>query len=136
MHQEEVIAGVVYDPLRNELFTAIKGAGAQLDGRRIRVSENAKLRDALLVTGFPFQGGEQTKRWLKSFATILPRAQSVHRNGASVLDLAYIACGRYDEIAGILRDRYAGLADRVTFPMPDDPAHDEQVAGVIAQLRA
>jgi len=96
LHKDEILAGVVYDALRNELFSARKGAGAQLDGRRIRVSETSKLSDSLLCTGFPGSKGPETKFWLKSFAALMPRAQSIHRTGSSVLDLAYIACGRYD----------------------------------------
>ena len=94
--ENEVIACVVYDAFRNELFTARKGAGAQLDGRRIRVSGNSKLTDSLLCTGFPYRKGAETKFWLRTFAAIMPRAQSIHRTGSSVLDLAYVACGRYD----------------------------------------
>lgn len=93
---EEILLGVIYDPLRNELFTARKGAGAQLDNRRIRVSDTARVSDALLCTGFPYRKPADTKPWLKTFATVLPRAQSIHRNGASVLDFAYLAAGRYD----------------------------------------
>lgn len=95
-YQDEVVAAVVYDALRNELFTARKGAGAQLDGRRIRVSDKSKLSDSLLCTGFPYRGGAETKFWLKTFAALMPRAQSIHRTGSSILDLAYVACGRYD----------------------------------------
>ena len=94
--KQDVLVAVVYDPLRNELFTARKGAGAQLDGRRIRVSETSRLSDSLLCTDFASGQGTRTKFWLKTFAALLPRAQSIHRNGSSVLDLAYIACGRYD----------------------------------------
>ncbi len=95
-HENEVIASVVYDSIRNELFTARKGAGAQLDGRRIRVSGISKLTDSLLCTGFPYRQGAETKFWLRTFAAVMPRAQSIHRTGSSVLDLAYVACGRYD----------------------------------------
>jgi len=95
-HQDEAVVAVVYDALRNELFTARKGGGAQLEGRRIRVSENSRLSDSLLCTGFPYRDGAETKLWLKTFATLMPRAQSIHRTGSSVLDLAYVACGRYD----------------------------------------
>jgi len=98
--KEEIIAAVVYDPFRNELFTARKGAGAQLDNRRIRVSDKSRLSDSLLCTDFPQRSNsaskEQTKVWLKSFAGVLPRAQSVHSSGSPVLDLAYVAAGRYD----------------------------------------
>lgn len=95
-HNDDILLGVIYDPLRNELFSARKGAGAQLDNRRIRVSDTARLSDALLCTGFPYRTSEETKPWLKSFASVLPRAQSVHRTGSSALDLAYVAAGRYD----------------------------------------
>ena len=94
--QGEAVIAVVYDALRNELFTAKKGGGAQLEGRRIRVSDNNRLSDSLLCTGFPYREGSETKLWLKTFAALMPRAQSIHRTGSSVLDLAYIACGRYD----------------------------------------
>jgi len=95
-YKKEVIVGVIYDALRNELFTARKGAGAQLDGRRIRVSGTSRLSNSLLCTNNPYQQGAQTKIWLKTFAALMPRAQSIHRTGSSVLDLAYVACGRYD----------------------------------------
>lgn len=94
--QGEPVVAVIYDAIRNELFSARKGAGAQLDGRRIRVSENSRLSDSLLCTGFPYRDGAETKLWLKTFAALMPRAQSIHRTGSSVLDLAYVACGRYD----------------------------------------
>ena len=98
--KKEIVAAVVYDPFRNELFTARKGAGAQLDNRRIRVSDKSRLSDSLLCTDFPQRSNklakEQTKAWLKSFAGVLPRAQSVQRSGSPVLDLAYVAAGRYD----------------------------------------
>ncbi len=94
--QGSPVAAVVYDPLRNELFSARKGGGAQLDGRRIRVSQNSRLKDGLLCTGFPYRSGNKLKQWMKTFAALMPRAQSIHRTGSSVLDLAYVACGRYD----------------------------------------
>ncbi len=94
--QGEVVVAVVYDPIRNELFSAHKGGGAQLEGRRIRVSQNSRLKDSLLCTGFPYRSGANLKRWMKTFAGLMPRAQSIHRTGSSVLDFAYVACGRYD----------------------------------------
>ena len=95
-YQSETVVAVVYDALRNELFSARKGGGAQLEGRRIRVSENSRLSDSLLCTGFPYRDGAEAKLWFKTFASLMPRAQSIHRTGSSVLDLAYVACGRYD----------------------------------------
>ncbi len=95
-YQNEPVAAVIYDPIRNELFSARKGGGAQLDGRRIRVSQNSRLKDSLLCTGFPYRSGNKLKQWMKTFAALMPRTQSIHRTGSSVLDLAYVACGRYD----------------------------------------
>lgn len=92
----EPVVAVVYDPLRNELFSAYKGGGAQMDGRRIRVSKKSRLKDSLLCTGFPYTGGSRLKHWMKTFAALMPRSQSIHRTGSSVLDLAYVAAGRYD----------------------------------------
>ena len=94
--KNEIVVAVVYDAIRNELFTARKGSGAQLDGRRIRVSSNTKLSQSLLCTGFPYREAQDTKPWIRTFALVLPRAQSVHRSGSSVLDFAYVADGRYD----------------------------------------
>jgi len=95
-YQGEAVVAVVYDALRNELFTARKGGGAQLEGRRIRVSDVSRLSDSLLCTGYPYRDAAEIKLWLKTFAALMPRSQSIHRTGSSVLDLAYIACGRYD----------------------------------------
>lgn len=94
--KEQVEIAVVYDPFRNELFSASQGSGAQLDGRRIRVSDKKRLADSLLCTGFPGRAANEVRPWLKSFAALLPRAQSIHRTGSSVLDFAWLACGRYD----------------------------------------
>lgn len=96
MKDGQPMLAVVYDPFRNELFTAIKGRGAQLDGRRIRVSSRSKLAESMLCTGFPYRDMDEIKPWLKTFAIVLPRAQNIHRTGSSVLDFAYVACGRYD----------------------------------------
>ncbi|MCL4159069.1 UNVERIFIED_CONTAM: hypothetical protein GTU68_056082 [Idotea baltica] len=95
-YKNEVTVAVIFDAIRNELFTARKGRGAQLDGRRMRVSTVTKLSQSLLCTGFPYRDAKDTKAWLKSFAHILPRAQGIHRTGSSVLDFAYVAAGRYD----------------------------------------
>lgn len=94
--RDDIVLAVVYDPLRNELFSTRKGSGAQLDGRRIRVSETPKISDGLLGTGFPNRGDANTKPWLRTFALVLPRAQTIHRSGCPALDMAYVAAGRYD----------------------------------------
>lgn len=87
---------VVYDPLRNELFTASRGAGAQLDGRRIRVSKQHKLEGSLLGTGFPFRNEQYLDAYLNMFRDIFPQTAGIRRTGSAALDLAYVACGRLD----------------------------------------
>lgn len=87
---------VIYDPVRDELYTASKGRGAQLNNRRIRVSERISLEGALLGTGFPFKDPKLLPGYLRTFhAFSLPTA-GIRRAGAAALDLAYLAAGRLD----------------------------------------
>jgi len=86
----------VYDPCRQELFTAERGGGAYLNGRRLRVSSTERLIDALLVTGFPYQVHETADALVGLFAAFLSRAQAVRRLGSAALDLCYVAAGRFD----------------------------------------
>ncbi|MGH8251352.1 MAG: inositol monophosphatase family protein [Steroidobacteraceae bacterium] len=96
-HRDRTEVGVVLDPLRGELFTAARGEGAQLDGRRLRVTERKGLDGALIGTGFPYR---EDRRWLKSYLAMLEHVMSstagVRRPGAASLDLAYVAAGRLD----------------------------------------
>lgn len=87
---------VIYDPSRNELFTASKGAGAFLNDKRIRVSKRVKLDDALLGTGFPYRVFDHVDAYLAIFKEMTRRTAGVRRPGAASLDLAYVACGRLD----------------------------------------
>ena len=88
---------VVYDPVRQELFTASRGAGAQLDGRRIRISGQTKLERSLIGTGFPYKlMQEEMTPYLKMLETVLRNTAGVRRPGAAALDLAYVAAGRLD----------------------------------------
>lgn len=95
-HRGEPVVAVVYDVAKNELFTAVKGEGAFLDNRRIRVSENADMRRALIGTGFPFRKGDNFKNYMQSFMRVTQAAAGVRRPGAASLDLAWVAAGRYD----------------------------------------
>lgn len=88
--------GVVYDPLHDEMFTASRGEGAQLNGKRIRVSTTRQLAPALLGTGFPFRDLEIIEPWMRSFQNLLPKTAGIRRAGAAALDLAYVAAGRLD----------------------------------------
>ena len=94
-HGRQEVA-VVYDPLRDELFTAIRGSGAQLNGRRLRVSKAKGLDGALIGTGFPFKDQTYVDAYLNMFKALLPRAAGIRRAGSAALDLAYVAAGRLD----------------------------------------
>jgi myo-inositol-1(or 4)-monophosphatase len=87
---------VVFDPNRNELFTASKGAGAFLNERRIRVSRRTKLGEALIGTGFPYRMFDKIDLYLAIFKELAAKTAGQRRPGAASLDLAYVACGRYD----------------------------------------
>jgi myo-inositol-1(or 4)-monophosphatase len=94
-HQGKLELGVIYDPMRNELFTAERGQGAARNGRRIQVSQINKLNSALLCTGFPYDVRERSE-FARHFANFIMNAQAVRRDGSAALDLAYVACGRFD----------------------------------------
>lgn len=87
---------VVFDPNRNELFTASKGGGAFLNERRIRVSRRLKLQDSLIGTGFPYRMFDKMDLYLAIFKELAEKTAGQRRPGAASLDLAYVACGRYD----------------------------------------
>jgi len=93
---DQVVMGVVYDPLRDEAFWAERGQGAWLNGARLQVSKAANLQESLLATGFPYQRAFLADNNLAEFNAILPRVQGVRRAGAAVLDLAHVAAGRLD----------------------------------------
>lgn len=96
-HRGRAEVAVVLDPMRGELFTAERGAGTQLDGRRLRVSQRTGLEGALIGTGFPYR---ENKLWLKPYLAMLEHVMNatagVRRPGAAALDLAYVAAGRLD----------------------------------------
>jgi len=115
----EPVHGVVFDPLRNELFTASKGAGAVLNDKRIRVTERRDLTGTMLVTGFPPRERERLGAHLDCLRELLRDAEDVRRTGSAALDLAYVAAGRadayfeaglkpWDIAAGVLLVREAG----------------------------
>jgi myo-inositol-1(or 4)-monophosphatase len=95
-HRGQITQAVVYDPNRNDLFTATRGSGAFLNDRRIRVSRTREMSDALICTGFPYQSFGKLDQYLGMFAEVVKKSAGVRRPGAAALDLAYVACGRYD----------------------------------------
>ena len=95
-HRGALTHAVVYDPVKNELFTASKGRGAFLNDRRVRVSKCARLQDALIGTGFPFKEVGRLDLYTRQLRRFMETAAGVRRAGAAALDLAYVACGRLD----------------------------------------
>jgi len=95
-HKGRLEHGVVYDPMRQELFTATRGAGAMLNDRRIRVTKRKSLEGALLGTGFPFKAQHHLETYLDMFRALFPNTAGIRRPGSAALDLAYVASGRLD----------------------------------------
>jgi myo-inositol-1(or 4)-monophosphatase len=95
-HKGVLTHGVIYDPTKNELFTASRGRGAFLNERRIRVSRRTLFSEALIGTGFPFRDLKGLDEYLAMFREVTTRTAGIRRAGAAALDLAYVACGRLD----------------------------------------
>jgi len=115
----EVLAGVVYEPVRDELFWAEKGIGAYVNDRRLRVSGRSALDQCLIATGLPYKGHDPEPKYVATLEAVLGQVAGVRRFGAAALDLAYVAAGRYDGFwefglsrwdiaAGVLLVREAG----------------------------
>lgn len=140
----EPVHGVVFDPLRNELFTATRGGGAVLNDKRIRVSERKDLAGAMLITGFPPRERKRASAQLDALRDLLVDAEDVRRTGSAALDLAYVACARadayfeagvqpWDIAAGVLLVREAGgrvsdFAGRALARLDIAPASGSQIA--------
>jgi myo-inositol-1(or 4)-monophosphatase len=95
-HRLEMVAGVVYDPVRDEMFSAVRGMGAELNGQPISVSSRSEMSHAMLASGFPWRSKSELDAYLKSFRTLFLMSAGLRRMGAAALDLAYTACGRFD----------------------------------------
>jgi len=94
-HDGALALGVVYDPMRNEMFVAERGQGTTLNDRRVRVSDVEELSSAMLCTGFPYNVRERPD-FAREFTRFTMIAQAVRRDGSAAIDLAYVACGRFD----------------------------------------
>lgn len=115
----EPVHGLVFDPVRNEIFASSRGAGTVLNDKRVRVAERKDLGGAMLVTGFPPRERERASAQLRCIDGLLVEAEDIRRTGSAALDLAYVACGRadayfeaglkpWDVAAGALMVREAG----------------------------
>ncbi|MCY7374506.1 MAG: inositol monophosphatase [Pyrinomonadaceae bacterium] len=94
-HDGEIVVGVTFDPTRNEIFAAEKGSGATLNNKPIRVSETEKLSESLIITGFPYDF-KQRENFAKHLTDFLLKSRGVRRDGSAAIDMAYVACGRFD----------------------------------------
>jgi myo-inositol-1(or 4)-monophosphatase len=92
----DIVAGAVLDPLRDELFTALKGEGAYLGNRRLKVSGRTDLADCLVSTGFPFRQKHMLDRYMEMFSKVMEHVSDIRRAGAAALDFAHLAAGRCD----------------------------------------
>jgi myo-inositol-1(or 4)-monophosphatase len=96
LHRGKLAHGVVFDPLRQEMFSASKGAGAQMNNRRIRVTEQRTLAGSLLATGFPFRDFDHLDVYMDTLKAFMPQTAGIRRAGSAALDLAWLAAGRVD----------------------------------------
>lgn len=96
MHKQSILLGAVYEPNLGELFFAEKGKGATCNGKPIHVSKTKPLKKSLLSTGFAYNIGRVSKICLSHFKSFLKKSQAVRRDGVAAVDLAYVACGRFD----------------------------------------
>jgi myo-inositol-1(or 4)-monophosphatase len=94
--RDEIVLGLVLNPMDGELYSAIAGKGAELNGKSIKVSSTASVSDSLLITGFPYDFSEIVEPAMKRFSVCQQASQGVRRLGSAALDLCYVACGRFD----------------------------------------
>jgi myo-inositol-1(or 4)-monophosphatase len=129
-HKGQIVAGVIFDPTKDEMFFAEKGAGAWMNDSRLRVSGRSRMIESIFATGLPFGGRSDLPATLKDLGRLLPVVAGVRRFGSAALDLAYVAAGRYDGFwerrlnawdlaAGVVIVREAG-----GFAEPLNPAGD------------
>ena len=134
----QIVAGVIYDPVKDEMFIAERGKGAYLNNRRLRVSARRHLADAIVACGFPHFGRPNHPRFIKEVAAVMAVTSGVRRMGAAALDLAWVACGRldlywerdiktWDMGAGLILVREAG-----GFASDADGGEDPLAAGSVA----
>lgn len=95
-HKEKIILGIIYEVGRDECFYAWRNGGAYMNGKKIQVSKNDSIKDGLIATGFPIQGFEKLPNFLQTLNHFIRHTRGVRRWGAAAIDLAFVACGRFD----------------------------------------
>ena len=139
-HKGQIVAGVVFDPAKDEMFVAEKGEGAWMNETRLRVSGRTKMIESLFATGLPFGGRSDLPETLQDLARIMPTCSGVRRWGAAALDLAYVAAGRldgywerrlnaWDMAAGLLIVKEAGGLVDGLFPNTDPLETGDLICG-------
>lgn len=96
MDSDEVVLGVVYELGQKEMFSAVKGGGATLNGKSIRVKQTTELKNTLMATGFPYYDFDRMQTFFKLLGSLFTKTRGVRRLGSAATDLAYVACGRFD----------------------------------------
>jgi myo-inositol-1(or 4)-monophosphatase len=91
-----LVAGVIYNPITDEMFVAERGTGAFLNNRRLRVSARSRMAEAVFTTGIPHQGRSEPNKFMRDMDTLLPQVAGIRRFGSAALDLAFVAAGRVD----------------------------------------
>ncbi|GJE61995.1 inositol monophosphatase family protein [Methylobacterium trifolii] len=153
----QIVAGVIYDPVKDELFVAERGKGAYLNNRRLRVAGRQDMADALIAYGTPYLGRGNHPRLLREVASVMAVAGGTRRMGSAALDLAYVACGRldaywerdlqtWDIAAGIILVREAGgfvtSADNASEPLAarsvacGNEALHRELVGILRKVQA
>jgi myo-inositol-1(or 4)-monophosphatase len=94
-HEGEIVVGVTFDPTRDEMFSAEKNSGSFLNNKQLRVSDTEKLSEALICTGFPYDVAER-ENFARHFTSFVANARGIRRDGSAAIDMAYVACGRFD----------------------------------------
>lgn len=95
-HKNKAVIGIIYDPNKDEMFVASRGNGSFLNGKRIQTSNRSILMDSLLVTGFPYDDFGREEQYIELFRSLMKKTRGIRRLGSAALDLAWVACGRFE----------------------------------------
>jgi myo-inositol-1(or 4)-monophosphatase len=142
-HERKAVIGIIFDPHKNEMFVASKGNGCYLNGHKIQISQRNVLADSLLVTGFPYDDFGREEQYIGLFRSLMKKTRGIRRLGSAALDLAWVACGRFeafyeyglnpwDVAAGVILVEEAG--GKVTGFHQGDPIFEEDIIASNGQI--